>query len=236
MLCPMFSEQAHPTEDRSDPAAAEPADEDIVRSVLAGDNASFELIMRRYNRLLFRVARSIVGNDSEAEDVLQEAYLRAFEHLHRFQGRCRFSTWLTKIAVHEAMNRRRRLRRLGLVTSGDPGAMETVSYPVDRDGLEEASLNELRNLLTDAVDSLPSELRLVFTLRMVERLSTEQTAECLSLSTANVKIRLHRARSLLRSWIDRRIDEESRRLYAFDGERCDRVVRIVFERLASRRG
>src|SRR3954467_11896546 len=87
MLWPMFSEQAHPTEDRSDPVAAEPTDEDIVRSVLAGDTASFELIMRRYNRLLFRVARSIVGNDSEAEGVLQETYLRAFEHLGRFEGR-----------------------------------------------------------------------------------------------------------------------------------------------------
>jgi len=231
----MYAKQADPTEDRSDLAAAVPADEDIVRSVLAGDNASFELIMRRYNRLLFRVARSIVGNDTEAEDVLQEAYLRAFEHLHRFQGRCRFSTWLTKIAVHEAMNRRRRLRRLGLVTSGDSGANEMVSYRVARDGLEEASLNELRNLLTTAVDSLSPELRLVFTLRMVERLSTEQTAEYLNLSASNVKIRLHRARSHLQTWINRRIGEESRQLYAFGGDRCDRVVRIVLYRLARRR-
>src|SRR4051812_41959147 len=221
-----------PADDRSDLAMEPPADDEIVRRVLAGDTASFELIMRRYNRRLFRVVRSIVGNDSEAEDVLQETYLRAFEHLHRFQGRCRFSTWLTKIAVHEAMNRRRKLRRLGLVTSGDSGANEMVSYPIDRDGLEEASLNELRTLLTSAVDSLSPELRVVFTLRMVERLSTEQTAEYLNLSTSNVKIRLHRARSILQTWIDRRIGEESRQLYAFDGERCDRVVRIVLERRA----
>jgi RNA polymerase sigma-70 factor (ECF subfamily) len=230
----MFANPAAPPEDRPDPAAAAPADEDLVRRVLAGDTAAFELIMRRYNRLLFRVARSIVGDDSEAEDVLQEAYLRAFEHLRRFQGRCRFSTWLTRIAVHEAMNRRRKLRRLKLVTSGDSGAQELASYSVVRDGLEEASRNELRHLLASAVDSLPPELRLVFTLRMVERLSTEQTAESLDLSAANVKIRLHRARALLRTWIDRRIGEESRQLYAFDGARCDRVVRIVLERLARR--
>src|SRR4051794_16321318 len=180
----MFADQADPSDDRSDVVAERLADEDIVRRVLAGDTASFELIMRRYNRLLFRVARSILGNDSEAEDVLQEAYLRAFEHLHRFQGRSRFSTWLTRIAVHEAMNRRRKLRRLGRITSGEAGADEILSYPVDRGAPEEASLNELRHLLTSAVDSLPPELRLIFTLRVVERLSTEETAEHLNLSTS----------------------------------------------------
>jgi RNA polymerase sigma-70 factor (ECF subfamily) len=234
----MFAEQALPPEDRSDRAqpAEPPADEEIVRRVLAGDTASFELIMRRYNRLLFRVARSIVGDDSEAEDVLQEAYLHAFEHLNTFEGRSRFSTWLTRIAVHEATGRRRKLRRLRLIRPGDGGEEPVLSYPVDRDGLEEASLNELRHLLVDAVDSLPPELRVVFTLRLVERLSTEQTAECLSLSPSNVKVRLHRARVALQRWIDRRIGEESRELYAFAGEHCDRVVRNVLERLLDNRG
>jgi RNA polymerase sigma-70 factor (ECF subfamily) len=227
----MLAEQAFPTDDRSDPATKPPADEEIVRRVLAGDTASFELIMRRYNRLLFRVARSIVGDDSEAEDVLQEAYLRAFEHLHRFEGRSRFSTWLTRIAIHEATGRRRKRRRLRLVAPTDEGEDRMLSYPVDRDGLEEASLKELRHLLVAAVDSLPPDLRIVFTLRLVEQLSTEQTAECLALSPSNVKVRLHRARSALQGWIDHRIGEESRRLYAFDGEHCDRVVRTVLERL-----
>jgi RNA polymerase sigma-70 factor (ECF subfamily) len=232
----MFAEQAAPSDDRSGPAAEPPSDEEIVRRVLAGDTASFELLMRRYNRLLFRVARSIVGNDSEAEDVLQEAYLRAFEHLDRFEGRSLFSTWLTKIAVHEATGRRRKQRRLRLVAPGDAGEDPVVSYPVDRDGLEEASLKELRHLLAAAVDALPAELRVVFTLRMVERLSTEQTAECLDLTPSNVKVRLHRARAALQRWIDQRIGEESRRLYAFDGEHCDRVVRSVLERLARGHG
>ena len=183
-----------------------------------------------------RVARSIVGDDSEAEDVLQEAYLRAFEHLARFEGRCRFSTWLTKIAVYEATRRRRQRRRLRLLAPDDAGEDAVLSYAVDRDGPEEASRNELRHLLVAAVDSLPPDLRVVFTLRVVERLSTEQAAECLDLSPANVKVRLHRARLALQRWIDRRIGEESRRLYAFDGERCDRVVLSVFERLARGRG
>jgi RNA polymerase sigma-70 factor, ECF subfamily len=232
----MPTERAVSPEDRPCPPTEVPADEEIVRRVLAGDTASFELIMRRYNRLLFRVARSIVGDDSEAEDVVQEAYLRAFEHLPRFQGRSRFSTWLTKIAVYEATRRRRKRRRLRLLAPDDAGEEAVLSYAVDRDGFEEASRSELRHLLVAAVDSLPPGLRVVFTMRLVERLSTEQTAECLGLTPANVKVRLHRARSALQRWIDRRIGEESRRLYAFDGERCDRVVQRVFERLARGRG
>lgn len=232
----MFAEQVTSADDRSDLVTEPPSDEEIVRRVLEGDTGSFELIMRRYNQLLFRVARSIVGDDSEAEDVLQEAYLRAFKHLDRFEGRSLFSTWLTKIAVHEAMGRRRRQRRLQIVAPYDTGEDAVHSYPIDRDGLEEASLKELRHLLVDAVDALPPDLRIVFTLRMVEQLSTEQTAECLSLTPSNVKVRLHRARSALQKWIDHRIGEESRRLFAFDGAHCDRVVRGVLERLALGQG
>jgi RNA polymerase sigma-70 factor, ECF subfamily len=232
----MFAEQAAPSDDRPGPVTGPPSDEEIVRGVLEGDTASFELIMRRYNRLLFRVARGIVGSDSEAEDVLQETYLHAFEHLHRFEGRSLFSTWLTRIAVHEATGRRRKQRRLRIVAPDDTGEDAVRSYPVDRDGLEEASLKELRHLLADAVDALPPDLRIVFTLRMVEQISTERTAECLSLTPSNVKVRLHRARSALRKWIDHRIGEESRRLYAFDGEHCDRVVRNVLGRLGHARG
>src|SRR5262249_15560004 len=137
-----------------------------------------------------------------------------------------------KIAVYEATGRRRKERRLRFVAPGDMGKDPMISYPVDRDGLEEASLAELRQMLVVAVDSLPAELRVVFTLRMGGRLSTEQTGELLGLTPSNVKVRLHRARNSLRLWIDRRIGEESRRLYAFDGVHCDRVVRVVFERLA----
>ncbi|AMV36883.1 RNA polymerase sigma factor [Planctomyces sp. SH-PL62] len=223
----MLAEQADPPDDRSGLTAEPLADEEIVRRVVAGDTAAFELLMRRYNQLLFRVARSILGNDSEAEDVVQEAYLHAFEHLPQFEGRSRFSTWLTKIAVHEAMGRLRKQRRLRLVAPADVGEEAVISYADDRDGFEEASLKELHHLLVAAVDALPQELRVVFTLRMVERLSTEQTAECLNLRPGNVKVRLYRARSALQRWIDHRIGEESRRLYAFDGERCDRIVRNV---------
>jgi RNA polymerase sigma-70 factor (ECF subfamily) len=207
------------------------ADEEIVRRVLAGDTAAFELIMRRYNQRLFRVVRSIVGGAAEAEDVMQEAYLRAYQHLGQFAGRSQFSTWLTKIAVHAATARRRERRRLRLVAPDQAETDAMVPPSSDRDAVEEASLKELRHVLAAALDALPSDLRLVFTLRVVERLSTEQTAECLDLTPANVKVRLHRARLALQSWIDRKIGEEARRLYVFAGEDCDRVVRTVLERI-----
>jgi RNA polymerase sigma-70 factor (ECF subfamily) len=219
----------------SSSASAEPlGDEAVVRLVLDGDAAAFELIMRRYNRRLFRVARGIVGDDAEADDVLQEVYLRAFRHLRQFEGRSTLSTWLTRIAVHEAVARRRARHRLRTVAPGQSGIRLASTSPA-RDGAEEASLEELRCVLSDAVDALPIDLRAVFTLRMVERLSTHETAECLNLTPSNVKVRLHRSRALLRSWIDRRIGEETRKLYEFDGPRCDRIVRRVLERLVPER-
>jgi len=211
------------------------ADEEIVRRVLDGDTASFEMIMRRYNQRLFRVVRGIVGGDAETEDVMQETYLRAYEHLGQFEGRARFSTWLTRIAVYEAIARRRRRRRLRLVAPEQPETDAMAPLSTDRDAVDEASLKELRHVLAAALDALPPDLCVVFTLRMVERLSTEQTAECLDLTPANVKVRLHRARVALRNWIDHRIGEEARRLYVFAGEDCDRVVRNVLGRISRRR-
>jgi len=205
-----------------------PTDEEIVHRVLEGDTASFELIMRRYNQRLFRVVRSIVGGETETEDVMQETYLRAYEHLGQFESRSLFSTWLTRIAVHEATARRGKHRRLRLAATDSPGVGQPAA---GRDAVEEASLKELGHVLAAAVDALPAELRVVFTLRVVERLSTEQTAESLELTPANVKVRLHRARLALQSWIDRKIGEEARRLYMFAGEDCDRVVWKVLERI-----
>lgn len=212
--------------------AAEPikpdTDEEVVRRVLAGDVAAFELILRRYNQRLYRVARSIVGDDGEAEDVVQEAYLRAYEHLSQFAGRSSFATWLTRIAVHEASARRRCRQRVRILDMHETEALTIDPSPDAHDG---ACTRELGDVLQEAIDNLPSDFRLVFTLRLVEGLSTEDAAECLGLSTANVKVRLHRARSQLRQTVERRLGEEVRRLYQFDGERCDRIVRFVMSRL-----
>jgi RNA polymerase sigma-70 factor (ECF subfamily) len=209
---------------------AEPeTDEEIVRRVLDGDAAAFELILRRYNQRLFRVARSILGDDGEAEDVVQEAYLRAYKHLGDFAGRSSFATWLTRIAVHEASARRRRRQRMRVVDMNEAESLTMWSTPEAGD---EASTRELGDVLRVAIDELPSEFRVVFTMRLIEGLSTEDAAECLGLSPANVKVRLHRARSRLRATIERRLGEEVTRLYQFDGERCDRIVRNVMSRLA----
>jgi len=207
-------------------------DTEIVRRVIAGETGLFEMILRRYNQRLFRVARSIIGEDSEAEDIVQEAYVRAFQNLRQFEGRALFSTWLTKIAVYEATRRRRKQRRLSLVDPSSTAEFDAMAIRSHHsDASDAASQNELHSVLARAVDALSADLRVVFTMRMVEGLSTEEAAECLGLSTANVKTRLHRARTQLQAWIDRHIGEESRRLYMFDGSRCDRIVANVMLRL-----
>jgi RNA polymerase sigma-70 factor (ECF subfamily) len=208
------------------------ADEEIVERVIAGEVALFELIMRRYNQRLFRIARSILGDKAEAEDVVQEAYVRAFKNLRQYQARARFATWLTKIAVYEASARRRKRRGLQLI---EPAESES-SFMVQSnpDGVVEAvSRKELNGVLKAAVEALPVELRVVFTMREVEQLSTDETAECLELTPSNVKVRLHRARMQLQSWIDRQIGREARELYMFAGERCDRIVANVMARINS---
>lgn len=214
---------------RGGPTSAEPAtDEEIVRRVLEGDVASFELILRRYNQRLYRVARSIVGNDSEAEDVVQEAYLNAYKHLGDFAGRSSFATWLTRIAVHEASARRRSRQRMRVMGIDEA---ESLTMRPTREAGHEASTRELGDVLRIVIDELPPDVRVVFTMRLVEGLSTEEAAECLGLSQENVRIRLHRARSRLRKSIERRLGEDVTRLYQFDGERCDRIVRNVMSRL-----
>jgi RNA polymerase sigma-70 factor (ECF subfamily) len=225
-------QQAERLADRpADQATCSASDEEIVRRVLQGDLASFELIMRRYNQRIFRVVRGMLGDDDESEDVVQDAYVRAYENLAQFAGRSKFSTWLTRIAVYEANARRQRQRRMRLFDPREPEKSPMPLQPMNKDAHEEMSNRELGTVLAEAVDELPPDLRSVFTLRMVEGLDTSETAECLELTPANVKVRLHRARELLRRRIDAQLGQEVRRLYQFDGERCDRIVADVLSRL-----
>jgi len=187
--------------------------------------------MRRYNQRLFRVARGILADDAEAEDVMQEAYVRAFRELAGFRGEARFSTWLTRIACHEALARARKRRRLVPLAPMNGGG-EPPDPPSEASGPERQMENrELHAVLREAVELLPDPLRAVFCLREIEGLSTEQTADALDLSIENVRVRLHRAKRGLRQALDERIGREVRRLYLFDGARCDRVVEKVFARL-----
>jgi RNA polymerase sigma-70 factor (ECF subfamily) len=222
------------------PALAALGDEEVVARVLAGDAPLFEILMRRYNQRLFRVARAILGDDDEAEDVMQEAYVRAFHELGGFRGEARFSTWLTRIAVHEALARGRKRRRLAPVplpaeSGGDgEGPPEPPATGADADPERAAANRELAEALRAAVESLPEPWRAVFVMRDVEGLSTEETAAALGITPENAKVRLHRARAALRRHLDDRIGREVRRLYLFHAPRCDRVVATVFARLAVR--
>ena len=214
------------TEPQPGAAPAALGDEEVVARVLAGDAPLFEILMRRYNQRLFRVARGIVG-DAEAEDVMQEAYVRAFRELASFRGEARFATWLTRIAVHEALARGRKRRHLVAVPdgAGEPPAPRGAGGGADPES--SAQNSELGEALREAVESLPDPLRAVFVMRDVEGLSTEETAAALGITAENAKVRLHRARAALRRRLDERIGREVRRLYLFEAPRCDRVVEGV---------
>ena len=208
------------------------SDEEVIRRVRAGEPELFETLMRRYNQRLYRVARSIVKNEAEAEDVMQQAYVNAYTHLHQFADRARFSTWLTRIAVHEALGRLRRRRRIQEVdvsseTEGT-GATLTSGEPSPE---QQALTGELRQLLEGAVDALPRTSRAAFVLREVEGLSTAEAAECLGVSEDVVKTRLHRARLQLRKELFDRAGLVRQDAFAFHAPRCDRVVATVLARL-----
>jgi RNA polymerase sigma-70 factor (ECF subfamily) len=214
------------------------SDTEIVRRVLAGDCTCFEFLMRRYNQQIYRVARAVLKDDDEVEDVMQQAYVNAFTHLHQFEERARFSTWLTRIALNEAFRRRR--GRLRLLTStrplpSDPDAehgefRETMACGrPDPEHL--AYTEELSRLLEHAVDNLPETYRLVFMLRDVEGLSTFETGQGLGLGEEAVKTRLRRARMMLRRIMSARIGQAARGAFAFHASRCDRIVASVLARI-----
>jgi RNA polymerase sigma factor, sigma-70 family len=207
-----------------------PTDEDVVARVLAGDQQAYEIIMRRYNQRLFRITRAILGDDAEAEDVVQDAYVRAYAALDQFAGRAKFATWLTRIAVHEASAR---LRKRGMVSNADGSGptMETVKS-ADPNPEENTLRNETVSLLEQSIDALPEIYRSVFVLRNVEQLSTAETASSLDLSEEAVRIRLMRARQLLQQQLLHRAGATSAQAFQFLGTRCDRMVERVFERLA----
>lgn len=214
-------------------------DEEIVDRVRAGDIGLYELIMRRYNQRLYRVARAILRDDDEAEDVMQDTYVRAYEHLDQFALRAPFSAWLTRIAVHEALARKRHRNRADQLEE-DPGYQASLNgegrgpMRVLKPLLnpeETAATAEVRRLLEEALLSLPEAFRTVVMLRDVEQLNTAEVAAALELSDENVKVRLHRAHGMLRRWFASRIGENCKEAFPFMGERCDRVVCNVIEAL-----
>jgi RNA polymerase sigma-70 factor (ECF subfamily) len=203
-------------------------DEAIVARVVAGDTAAFETLVRRHNQRLFRATRAILKNDDEAEDAMQEAYVSAFAHLTDFGGRARFSTWLVRIAVYEALGRLRKGKRL---TSLDDTQLEEGPMATTRDPEEATSDQELRVLLERAVDALPVGFRAVFVMRAVEGLSASETSEALDIPEETVRTRLHRARGLLRDDLVAKLDATAPQAFSFHLSRCDRVAAGVLARI-----
>ena len=215
-------------------AQVESSDQEIVGRVLAGEVVLFELLMRRHNQRIYRAIRAILRDDSETEDVMQETYVRAYEHLAQFAGRAQFSTWLTRIAVNEAIKRLRARGRLNPLerdaAEGEEQMMPAFQQPAATPE-SNASLNELGALLEKAILGLPDAYRAIVMLRDIEDMSTADTAEALSLSEANVKVRLHRAHEMLRDELFTMMRSASGEAFGFHASRCDRVVSAVMARV-----
>jgi RNA polymerase sigma-70 factor (ECF subfamily) len=210
------------------------SDAQVIERIRAGESFCFEILMRRHNRRVFRATRAIMRRDDEAEDVMQEAYVRAYEHLAEFRGDASFATWLTRIAVHEAMARARRERRVGPLDQ-QLQESENMLYKAHRTPEQLVNDGELRGVLEQAIDALPEDFRLVFVLRIVEQMSGAETGQVLGIPEETVKTRLHRARLRLQEIVLGALDSSAEHSYDFHLTRCDRVVHGVFERLGLRR-
>jgi RNA polymerase sigma-70 factor (ECF subfamily) len=217
----------------------ERSDEALLPLALVGDERAIRSLIRQHNQRLFRVARSVLGNDSEAEDVVQETYVRAFAGLSGFRGEARLSTWLTRIALNEALGRLRRRRPTVELSDADLREGQVLmgaTMPRQVDPEAEAARSNIRQVLEDVVDALPEAFRMVFILRDVEGMSIEETASHLAIRAETVKTRLHRARKLLREAIEKRLSSSFCELYPFDGARCAHMADRVIERLRSPSG
>jgi RNA polymerase sigma-70 factor, ECF subfamily len=207
------------------------SDAEIVRRVRAGDRALFEILMRRHNQRIYRAARAILKDETEVEDAMQQAYINAFTHLDQFEERSQFSTWLTRIAVNEAIARRGKMRQALSFDDSRADVMEaTISAPQPTPE-HLAYAGELQRLLEAAVDRLPDAYRAVFMLRDIEGLSTTETGEGLGLGDEAVKTRLHRARAMVRRAVASRLGEAAAGAFQFLAPRCDRVVAFVLRRV-----
>jgi RNA polymerase sigma-70 factor (ECF subfamily) len=217
-------------------------DAELARRIAAGDEQAFTLLMRRHNQALYRTARSIVKDDAEAEDVVQDTYLLAYRGIDKYRGEARLLTWLTRIAVNEAIMRTRKAGRRAEIMPMDGNAdWENENAEVNMAGAqpeqpERAALRaEARDLIEKKIDALPEAFRTVFVLRALEEMTVEETAACLGIPEATVRSRYFRARSILREALSRELDIALEEAFSFAGERCDRIVAGVLGRFANMR-
>jgi RNA polymerase sigma-70 factor (ECF subfamily) len=219
---------------KSAPAAA--GDTELVKRALARDEAAVRDIIKANNRRLYRLARGILRNDGEAEDVVQETYVRAFTRLADFRGESSLSTWLSRIAMNEALGRLRRERPGVEISSLPQGTLEAqiIQFPLmsaTDDPEKSMAQREIQHVVEGAIDELPEPFRLVFMTRVVEGMNVEETAEILDLKPETVKTRLHRARAMLRDNVEKKIGPVVMEAFPFAGRRCDRLTEAVLKRL-----
>ena len=222
--------------------APEPAtDAELAHSIAAGDQKAFVLLMRRHNQLMFRTARSILRDDRDAEDAVQDAYLQAYRSISQFRGDARLSTWLTRIVVNASIARARKRIRGAEVVQLYPGAGHTgideseagMEAPASGSPELGAMRAQARRILEQSIDALPEAFRMVFVLRAVEEMTNEEVAHSLGIPEATVRSRFFRARSQLRTALLAEVDLAFETVFSFDGERCNRIVAAVIERIAS---
>ena len=212
-------------------------DTELIERTRSGDMQALEALMRRHNRTLYRTARAILRDDAEAEDAVQEAYLKAYGALATFRGESKLSTWLVRITANEALMRRRKNTRTAVVVPMDAATQAGEQWKEsmsDEAGPERNAMGaEMCRLLESRIDALPDGYRAVFVLRALEELTVEETAAALELPEATVRTRYFRARGLLRESLARDIDRSLENAFGFAGERCDRIVARVMERIVS---
>jgi RNA polymerase sigma-70 factor (ECF subfamily) len=221
-------------------ALPDASDAELARRVAGGESAAFETLMRRHNRTLFRTARAILRDDAEAEDTLQEAYLQAYQAMGSWRAEAKLSTWFARIVANEALMRlRKRTRRAEIVPLQSSAALENINEipdpSMEKSPENSAQRAQTRRLLEAQIDALPDAYRTVFMLRAVEEMSVEETSAVLEIPAATVRSRFFRARSLLREGLAAKIDLACEEAFAFAGERCDRIVANVMERIGAKR-
>ena len=213
-------------------------DPGLVRLIQHGDTQAFAVLMRRYNRRLYRTARAILRDDAAAEDAVQEGYVAAWRHIAEFRGDARISTWLTRVVVNQALQALRRTRREQVVVlfeepPDERNADDEVAESLSPRAPETTMLRaEMRRLIESKIDDLPEAYRTVFMLREVEDMTVEETAIALGIPAATVRSRLFRAKARLRESLAEELDTAAQEVFGFDGERCDRIVRAVLARIS----
>ena len=204
------------------------SDNEVITRILAGEKSMYELIMRRYNRCLFRIGLSILKNKTDVEDAMQETYVKAYQHLHNFQYRSSLLSWLVRILINESLLKQKRQSRFKSI-DGSVIVFDT-DLTIENETPEQSLLNrELKNVLEQAILELPADYSQVYIMREVEQMSVKETSDCLGISEANVKVRLNRAKVMIREFLSTVFSEAD--IFAFHLIRCNRIVAHVMARI-----